>query len=73
MVAHPLGVCSECGHFAWSGFQIDQPCSERYGGTRCKGTNSAAAHFKFRECPTCGGTGNKCLRCLGHRLIAEKL
>lgn len=71
--AHPLAVCTVCGHFVWSGFQIDQQCAERYNnGARCWGTNSAAIHFTFRQCPACRGAGNKCLSCSGNRIIAEK-
>jgi hypothetical protein len=67
-----MAVCGICGHFAWSAFQIGQQCSERNNiGVRCRGLNSAASHFTFKECPACGGTGNKCLRCSGHRMVAE--
>jgi hypothetical protein len=72
MTPHPQAVCTACGHFAWSGFQIDQQCAERYNGTRCRGVNNASAHYTFKVCPDCGGTGNKCVRCQGHRLVAEK-
>jgi hypothetical protein len=72
MTTPPIAVCTACGHFAWSAFQIDQQCAERYNGTRCRGMNDASVNYRFKECPACGGTGNKCRRCLGHRLIAEK-
>jgi hypothetical protein len=71
--AHPQAVCTLCGHFVWSGFQIDQQCGERYNGARCGGTNSSASHFTFSECPACHGTGNKCLRCSGNRIISREI
>lgn len=66
----PVAVCTKCGAYSRRVEVINQQCSERPGGKRCKGVWGSALNYNdWAECPTCEATGreagNRCSQCDG--------
>jgi DnaJ-class molecular chaperone len=73
----PLAVCTVCGGFTFSPFEVNKSCTEHHGTHHCKGMYEAADRYSFVCCPTCSGMGwqshEPCSQCRGRRLIAKRL
>ena len=66
----PVAVCTACGHHTFRAEAINQQCSARPGGKRCKGAyGSALGEGDWAQCPSCGGSGEAkagpCVPCQG--------
>ena len=47
----PVAVCTRCGYYGHHVEDINQPCSQRHDGGRCKGTlRSAVSVGDWEEC-----------------------
>ena len=67
--SRPLAVCTHCSQLTNRLQAINQRCSKKYAGKRCKGLIVSAPAEGWQECSKCLATGRvgdeKCERCGG--------
>jgi len=66
----PVAVCTKCGEFTYDATQIDNKCTQRPDGKRCKGVYGSALNKNdWTNCSRCKTTGQMfgatCLACHG--------
>lgn len=62
--SRPVAVCTKCGAYSYRAESINEQCSMKPDGKRCRGVYGSALNVAdWKECPACTATG--CDRCNG--------